>query len=246
MPGPQYALAAHAFACLSGRYVIILDLKADRYFALEAARAASLAALVGDWPIGTERAVNPVSPAAQALAADLAQRGLLRASPAAIAGSNRVEVRAATTELTCVDHTTAPTDHACSQPPAFCSFLTLLGTLISASFRFRCCGIERIIERVRLRNAPWTGTLKADDLERARRLVTLFRRARPFLLSSRNNCLFESFVLSEFLAGHGLFPRWVFAVQTDPFMAHCWLQADGIVLDGSVAEIAHLTPIMAA
>ena len=34
----QYGLPDHVFVCLNDEYVVILDLKRDRYFALQASR----------------------------------------------------------------------------------------------------------------------------------------------------------------------------------------------------------------
>ena len=50
----QYALADHVFVCLNGEHLVLLDLKEDRYWALEAAQTAGLGALVPGWPIRAE------------------------------------------------------------------------------------------------------------------------------------------------------------------------------------------------
>jgi len=75
-------------------------------------------------------------------------------------------------------------------------------------------------------------------------LVAAFSTLRPFFFSAKDACLFDALSLSEFLAGYGFFPRWVFGVQSRPFGAHCWLQLNGVVLNDSVDHVKRYTPIM--
>ena len=42
----RYGLAEHVFVCGDEEYVIVLDLKRDRYFTLDATRTAALAPLL--------------------------------------------------------------------------------------------------------------------------------------------------------------------------------------------------------
>src|SRR4051812_1344670 len=48
---PQYMLARHVFLCVQGEHVVFLDVRKDRYFALESARTAGLGCFVPGWPI---------------------------------------------------------------------------------------------------------------------------------------------------------------------------------------------------
>ena len=88
----------------------------------------------------------------------------------------------------------------------------------------------------------WKGA--ALDVDRARRLVEAFARYRVFLFSSRNECLFDSLALIEFLARYDIYPDWVFGVQTRPFAAHCWVQHGDIVFNDTVEYVGGFTPIM--
>src|SRR5690349_5196052 len=47
----RYALAEHVFVCLNGEHLVLLDLRADRYWALEASQTAGLATLIAGWPV---------------------------------------------------------------------------------------------------------------------------------------------------------------------------------------------------
>jgi hypothetical protein len=46
----RYGLAKHVFVCGDEEYVIVLDVKQDRYFTLDATRTAALAPLLPGWP----------------------------------------------------------------------------------------------------------------------------------------------------------------------------------------------------
>lgn len=61
----------------------------------------------------------------------------------------------------------------------------------------------------------------------------------------QGECLFRSFMLLRFLRLAGQDARWVFAVRTWPFQAHCWLQVGETALDDSADRVAPFTPIFA-
>ena len=47
----RYALADHVFVCVNGEHLVLLDVKEDRYWALEASATSGLGALVGGSPV---------------------------------------------------------------------------------------------------------------------------------------------------------------------------------------------------
>jgi hypothetical protein len=99
---------------------------------------------------------------------------------------------------------------------------------------------ESAVAYVRARKAR---EARPFDLDRARALVEVFDRLRlfyprPYL------CLFDSLALIHFLARFELHPDWVFGVTADPFEAHCWVQAERVVLNDRIERVAAFTPIM--
>lgn len=87
-------------------------------------------------------------------------------------------------------------------------------------------------------DAPSTGSL--DEVVR---IAIRFQRWAPFAPTSAK-CLLRTFMLRRLLRRRGQDALWVFGVRTRPFGAHCWLQADGIVLDDDVDRIAAFEPIL--
>jgi hypothetical protein len=102
--------------------------------------------------------------------------------------------------------------------------------------------IYRIVDKVRQRKA--NAGLSHPAIEKVRRLTAVYRRLRPWY--PRNYlCLYDSLALVEFMAMRGVHPLWVFAVQAQPFGAHCWVQSEGLLLNEGSEYAGLFTPIMA-
>jgi hypothetical protein len=76
-----------------------------------------------------------------------------------------------------------------------------------------------------------------------RALVGGFQAWAPWLPAPAK-CLIRSFVLLRLLRRSGFDARWVFAVRTWPFEAHCWLQVGDLVLDDEVERLVAFHPIL--
>ena len=113
-----------------------------------------------------------------------------------------------------------------------------------AKIALRTWAFERVIRRVRQRKAAMAQQAAPLDVERARLLVEAFMRYRIYLFSSKNECLYDSLALIEFLARNGIYADWVFGVQTRPFAAHCWVQHGDTVFNDTVEHVSGYTPIM--
>ncbi len=235
----RYALAEHVFICVSGDHLVILDLKEDRYWALEAARTAGLGALVRGWPVdapGTNASPGTSSPEAAAAIDVLRGRGIVTEDNESGKDARPVTAIVPARELT------SETDK--SPGERIGSWLAFFKACAFAKLALRAWPFERVIRRARRRKAlmePKAGPL---DAERARKLVQAFARYRVFLFSSRNECLFDSLALIEFLARYDIYPDWVFGVQTRPFAAHCWVQHGDIVFNDTAEHVSGYTPIM--
>ena len=74
------------------------------------------------------------------------------------------------------------------------------------------------------------------------------RRAQVFaallaVAPVRGDCLFRSHLLLRFLRLGGCDARWVFAVRTWPFAAHCWLQRGDLVLNDTPDRLLAFHPV---
>ena len=235
----RYGLAKHVFVCGDEEYVIVLDLRQDRYFTLDAHRTAALRPLLPGWPAprtgGNSRAAPEL--AVDEAAAPLLRQGWLLELPAAAKEATPVHLPPPETELL----SGASVENARIDARAV---LTFVFASIFAKLALRLWRFERVIRRVARRKATQPVASVPLDIARVRQLVDVFARLRVFLFSHREKCLHDSLALLEFLARYGIFPGWVFGVRARPFVAHCWVQHDDIVFNDTVEHVAGYTPIM--
>jgi hypothetical protein len=235
----RYALAEHVFVCLNGEHLVLLDLKEDRYWALEASKTSGLGAFVAGWPVKptdvTPSAESPTPEMADAIEV-LRGRGLLADGVPPGKDATPVAATIPGRELA-AEGSLAAGRGAGSWPCFFAASAT-------AKLALRTWPFERVIRRVKRRKTlvgPKAGQL---DVERARKLVEAFTRYRVFLFSSKNECLYDSLALLEYLARYGIYADWVFGVQTRPFAAHCWVQHGDLVFNDTVEHVSGYSPIM--
>ena len=238
----RYGLARHVFVCRDEEFIVVLDLKQDRYFALEAAKTAPLGAVLPGWPAPPPpQGTVSIGKAAEDVAAPLLRRGWLLEGQADSSGPLRkeatpVQAPRAETELI------RTTDVSRAQLGVRTMVAFVVASVL-AKFVLRFWRFERVIERVAARKSRHRGN-EPLDLERVRQLVDAFDRLRVFLFSSREECLHDSLAVIEFLARHGVFPAWVFGVRARPFIAHCWVQSGGVVCNDTVEHVSTYVPIM--
>ncbi len=238
----RYSLADHVFVCVNDDHVVLLDVKKDRYWALEASKTAPLGALVPGWPI--QPAAAPGAAAtdpeeAEQLVEVLMEQGILCRSEIGGKAATPVSVPRPARELLSADpYRGAPVRAA--------MMMHFIAASVSAKVALRTRPFEQVIERFRRRKQIGTAHPRPPEIARARRLVEGFFRMRVFFFSSKNECLFDSLALLNLLARHGLYPDWVFGVQARPFAAHCWVQLDDIVFNDTIEHVSGYTPIMVA
>jgi Transglutaminase-like superfamily len=232
----RYGLARHVFLCRDEEYLVVLDLKRDRYFTLEAATTAALRPMLPGWPVPAPENAVPDS-AAVGVATPLLRRGWLLEGSADSKDAAPVRPPLPEVELAS-DSDFERSGINLGMVLAFAS-ASLFAKLALRFWRF-----ERVIQRVARRKVRRADANQLLDMERARQLIDAFGRMRAFLFSSRDECLHDSLAVIEFLARYGLFPSWVFGVRARPFEAHCWVQHAGIVFNDTVEQVGAYVPIM--
>ncbi len=233
----RYALASHVFVCVNGEHLVLLDVKEDRYWALEAAQTSGLGSLVGGWPVKDADAAASPAPTPETAAAIevLRGRGLLTDSVPPGKDATPVSATPPARELIIDSERTADREGSWWRFFTACAF---------SKIALRVWPFERVIRRVRQRKARLAPSAVPLDVGRTRRLVEAFVHYRVFLFSPKNECLFDSLTLIEYLASHGIYANWVFGVQTRPFAAHCWVQHGDIVFNDTAEHVSGYTPIM--
>ncbi len=248
---PQLVLARHVFVCVQGEHVVFLDVRKDRYFALESARTAGLGYLVPGWPVPVQVGVGFVRRDAGATAPALHEEvnrsalsgvvSLLVEKGILISEPNGKPADATVAERAHGDITAEALDERPRFGPRL--FLRFVSSAVRARLLLKHRTFETVVERVRHRTQRGRAGSSVPETD-LQHLVASFSTLRPFFFAAKDACLFDALALSEFLAAYGVYPDWFFGVQSRPFAAHCWLQLDGVVLNDTVDHVKRYTPIM--
>ena len=234
----RYSLAKHVFVCRNEDYIVVLDVHRDRYFSLDAGRTAALGPFLTGWPASETGAGTNSGPPVETVAQPLLDQGWLLEAEAGGKDATPVSVAVPRIELRdSLDDVRPEVDLR--------AVLTCFAASIRARLLMRMGSFEHVVRRVAARKAAALSRGgRAVDLERARQLMAMFDYLRAFIFSHREECLRDSFAVLEFLAGYGIFPEWVFGVRARPFVAHCWVQHEGIVFNDTAEHAGGYTPIM--
>lgn len=216
--------------CFTRDTAIFLETKKDLYLSLDSESTRTLS-----------RALSGVSDAeTEQLCNELVQRGLLTAR-------GRSARPLFPTETSVPESALLPDGYDDGERPAICMHhcarfaAAWMSVWLSLRFRSIHHAITRI-ERLNKVKVSWrTDERTEDDL---RKLVRVFRYIRPFVYESRDQCLFDSLVLSDFLRRYHISSTCVIGVCTHPFEAHCWVQTDRFVITGSPEFARRYVPLL--
>jgi hypothetical protein len=229
----QYALASHVFVCLHGEHVVFLDVRKDRYFAIESFRTERLGNVVAGWPVLSPSTAGPDRNCMDPVVSLLLEKEILT--------SRETGKPAAPVEIP--DPVAQITGESLDDPPR--RGIGSLARFVMASVRARLllnhCALESVVARVSHRNRFIPSP---PDDGRIEDLISIYAGLRPFFFTAKDACLVDALSLHEFLSAYGVHARWVFGVQARPFAAHCWLQIGSVVLNDTAEHVRRYTPIM--
>lgn len=221
----QFHLPNHISFGFVGSEAVVLDLRADRYYRLANDDAAVLASLAG--------ASLCDDPAA---AARLARRGLLASGPGGTVAPVTVRPPAASALET-------PGDSL-----AVGAFAVGLGR-VAASLSLRHLGLASTIARWRRkrddRHRAGAAPAAGADLQRrgeAARIARGFAQSRLYI-PARRKCVPDSLALMACLWQRDVAADLLFGVRLAPFAAHCWVQADDMLLSDPLDIVREFTPV---
>ena len=216
----RYRLADGVGVTAFEGFVLVLDVRNDRYFRLGGDAAAALCAL---------RAGKPIIAEAKS-AAMLEAKGLIAREPVPASGpwiAPDMLPRPSTSPL----ETKAP--DGANVP----NIAGMIGACAATRLRLRMQSLHRILvglPAIPAKQPPTDPAELAHALDRARRLA-------PF----KPRCLADAiaFVRRARRQGHAV--NLVFGVKAHPFEAHCWAQAGETVFTDPVDRVLRFEPILA-
>jgi transglutaminase superfamily protein len=230
-----YFLPAHVYFCGRGDAFVFLDLKHDEYTMLNGHEALAFQTVVRKSSNSLDLALSDLSMwdarvLEQLLGDDLLTRDRTLGKdirPTAVSLPDRMLFD------------TSTDGHAAVRLSDIMTFI--VSTLIAFA-RLKFFSIESTVAAVRRRKRRAYAS-GCEDLDEIRRLVSIFNRLRSHFPSDYL-CLFDSLALVEFLAHHDIYPSWTFAVQFEPWSAHCWVHAGNVALNEDLEHIETYVPIL--
>jgi len=233
----RYLLSPHAYVCAADGHAVFLDLKRDRYSALDPGDIPFVRDQIRGW--STLRLPDPAASAddngANAILQQLLDEGLVTDDERRGKEVSCVQVPAPAHSL----YNISPLRPKAEELRVF------LSACAAATWMLRRWSIQRTVEWAREMKTPTAHEQALCDSERVAELVGAYYRLQPFAFSPVNACLRNSLTLLLFLRRFGCFPTWFFGVAMAPWAAHSWLQHDGLLLNDSVTHIRKYVPILA-
>jgi hypothetical protein len=220
---------------------VLLDLKRDKYLGVGRGQMKALASCVAGWPAVAQEA--PAAPA-DSFVAKLLAAGVLTTEPAKGKEAQPVTMPRPQTTLTALD-LAASRDIFDTRPVIQAGHLIrFICATLSARVALKWRPIASVVMKVNASKVR-RAVPRAMDFDAARKHAAAFIYLRPVLFTTKDKCLADSLALVNFLAHYGVFPTWVFGVQTGPFAAHCWVQAGDVVFNDTPDHVRRYTPILA-
>lgn len=208
-------------ACIAAGRVIFLDLARDRYFALPD----ELNEPFASWLI-SPNSTNLSSALRMALV------------ELAIVSPDRADQLAPTP---CHIDMPAALD---AEPlaPVPITFRNLVGVAAAVSTAARDVRLKPLASTLGRRLSPSGFAAPIDGVDKLAR-VAAFRSVRPFIPVPRV-CLHDCLALLDWFGPSRAGTQLVFGVSAFPFAAHCWVQANGRVIDDHPESVSRFEPIL--
>lgn len=235
-PGTRLRLADHVRACQVGAQVVLLDLRHGRYIGVGGRPLQLLGAAIDGWPAGEVAAQAPTfAPEVARLLQPLLAQGLLTQHASERPPVIDIEEPARSFDV----H-----DAMAATRTRVCDLRRFLQAAAVASLWLRWRSMNAIVNAVAARRPGPDPNCHGVDLPRLRAAMVSYEKLRPLVFTARDQCLFDSLALMNFLAGERLFPRWVVGVKTSPFRAHSWVQFGGTVLNDQYENVRRFRSIL--
>lgn len=240
---PKYYIPDYVHFATESDKAVFLDLRKDQYSLLIGDQARTFSALVSSAPDPGHRVLlaNPSTCTSDStdiqddVLTDLLQNGLL-----CLHTSASTELISPVPQVP-QDNLLDPLQPRNTEISPHDLWVFLVSCAI-AKWRLSSTNIENTVRTIRRRKLLNEGAISLD-MDKARKLVSIYRQLRP-LIPHDYLCLFDSLSLLEFLARHNCYPNWVFAVQLEPWGAHCWVQAGTTAFNEDFEWASTFLPVM--
>lgn len=236
MSSSLYYLSRHCFVCEAQGYWIILNARRDKYYCVTESDLRSIGHRLYGWPADPQSASIPQPENDDALIGSLISNGIITCQ------LDEGKAFAACGLVLCERVADKSSDFESSKITPL-STLRFLLACAKVDWQLRAKPLDCTLSRIERRQQLSTSLNRTKNSTRATDLVNVFNRLRPFY-PRPYLCLFDSLALQEFLAKYRAFPRIVFGVTADPFLAHCWVQEGVTLLNDELERVTKFKPIL--
>lgn len=214
-------LASEIHLAFIGDHAVVLDLARDKYLALPQALARAAARLIAGDP--------PTEPELASARAALIRQGILVDAPA-VAGASTQAPIAADALWPTIDSGQR------ERSPRLVGILAVQLALSATWLSLRLRPFRKTVS--------WVGAHRVGRRPVSRQdLLNEYAIARAWF-PARLVCRLDAMALCLHLRRGGCPARLVFGVRLDPFLAHCWVQCDDLVLNEPADIVRRYTPIL--
>lgn len=249
----KYFLSNHAYVRETDGHAVFLDLKRNRYTAIDPVAVRELRALVRGWAPedGGNVSTRSDNSAGDALPQpatnpheDDASIGRLLLREGVLTEDARLGKAAAPIAL---DPVTDTIDNVRGAYPRITwqDAWRFVRAWMLISVMLRVLPLAWVVSRARRRKARQRPMSATFDAKKAHRLMTAYWILRPNFFDAKDACLRDSLTFVEFFSFYGMYPTLVFGVKMTPFAAHAWVQEGAMVLNDYIPHVSRYAPILA-
>ena len=224
----QLFLSHDVYFCCCGDSLVFLDLNRDDYVLVDGELAQAVEALCSQDGCESFTSAAVLSP--------MLTNGFLTTDP--LAGKSVAPTTVEPGLVALLDPDELPGTHIRSL-----DVFHFLSSCLAAAIQLKWRPLSEVIRLVKQRKMSST-SLHLPSIDQSRQLTAVFLKLRA-LFPSNYLCLYDSLALIHFLARYGIYPSWIFAVNLEPWAAHCWVQDGATLFNEGVEEAARYTPVMA-
>ena len=226
---PPYFLSKQAHVCVASDTMFLLDEANGKYLSIGKEQAASLAPFILDWPIKSKSGNAPT------LLQPLLERSLITKDPKLGKPATPSTIELPSVWL----RDGQPRGRPKITANDFYRFsISAANALCSKKF----LPFRHIISTVQKRKR--SSQQRQVETETLALLVRVFDWLRPLAFKRTDGCFLYCLALNKFLSKYGIYPTWIFAVQAQPFAAHCWLQYGNQALTDIPFNLRRMVPIL--
>ena len=124
--------------------------------------------------------------------------------------------------------------------PSVGALLRAVANAVASTAAFKRSDLKTLIAHA----SAWRRRPLQGAVQPAARALDAFNAMLPWM-PCEEDCLQRAYMLRHHLHANGLSATWIFGVRTWPFLAHCWVQIDDVVVGDSVERVGGFTPILA-